>query len=45
MRAGTTAIMPMVLGAAQLLAERKDFDGTVRFIFQPAEEHAAARKR
>ena len=37
MRAGTTAHMSMVLGAAQLLAERKDF-GTVRFIFQPAEE-------
>ncbi|ALK34671.1 M20 aminoacylase family protein [Burkholderia plantarii] len=31
--------MSMVLGAAQLLAERRDFDGTVRFIFQPAEEH------
>ena len=27
------------LGAAKLLAERKDFNGTVRFIFQPAEEH------
>ncbi len=31
--------MTMVLGAAQLLAERRDFDGTVRCIFQPAEEH------
>ncbi|MGV3678736.1 MAG: M20 aminoacylase family protein [Acidovorax sp.] len=31
--------MAMVLGAAQLLAERRDFDGTVHFIFQPAEEH------
>lgn len=31
--------MAMLLGAAQLLASRKDFDGTVRFIFQPAEEH------
>lgn len=31
--------MAMLLGAAQLLAERRDFDGTVRFIFQPAEEH------
>jgi amidohydrolase len=31
--------MAMVLGAAQLLAERRDFNGTVRFIFQPAEEH------
>ncbi len=31
--------MAMLLGAAQLLAQRRDFDGTVRFIFQPAEEH------
>ncbi|MDZ5457512.1 M20 aminoacylase family protein [Azohydromonas lata] len=31
--------MAMVLGAAQLLAQRRDFNGTVRFIFQPAEEH------
>jgi amidohydrolase len=31
--------MAMVLGAAQLLKERRDFNGTVRFIFQPAEEH------
>jgi len=31
--------MTIILGAAQLLRERKDFDGTVRFIFQPAEEH------
>lgn len=28
----------MLLGAAKLLAERKDFNGTVRLIFQPAEE-------
>lgn len=27
------------LGAAKLLADRQDFNGTVRFIFQPAEEH------
>lgn len=27
-----------LLGAAKLLAESRDFDGTVRFIFQPAEE-------
>ena len=27
-----------LLGAAQLLAERKNFNGTVRLIFQPAEE-------
>ena len=31
--------MAMVLGAARLLLERRDFNGTVRFIFQPAEEH------
>lgn len=31
--------MAMLLGAAQLLAARRDFDGTVRFVFQPAEEH------
>ena len=31
--------MAMLLGAAQLLARRRDIDGTVRFIFQPAEEH------
>jgi len=28
----------MLLGAAQTLARRRDFDGTVHFIFQPAEE-------
>ncbi|WP_461206861.1 M20 aminoacylase family protein [Clostridium sp. DL1XJH146] len=27
-----------MLGAAKLLAERRNFNGTVRFIFQPAEE-------
>ena len=31
--------MAMLLGAAQLLSTRRDFDGTVRFVFQPAEEH------
>jgi len=31
--------MAMLLGAAQLLAARRDFDGTARFVFQPAEEH------
>ncbi|MEX3689834.1 M20 aminoacylase family protein [Paraburkholderia sp. BR14263] len=36
--------MSMVLGAARLLAERRDFDGTVRFIFQPAEEHGRGAK-
>ena len=28
----------MLLGAAQVLARRRDFDGTIHFIFQPAEE-------
>lgn len=27
-----------LLGAAKLLSDRKDFSGTVRFVFQPAEE-------
>lgn len=36
--------MAMVLGAAQLLRERKNFNGTVRFIFQPAEEHGRGAK-
>lgn len=31
--------MAMVLGAARLLTQARDFNGTVRFIFQPAEEH------
>lgn len=29
----------MLLGAAQYLSENRDFNGTVRFIFQPAEEN------
>jgi hippurate hydrolase len=29
----------MLLGAARHLAETRDFDGTVQFIFQPAEEN------
>ncbi|MCE4062173.1 M20 family metallopeptidase [Pandoraea sputorum] len=36
--------MSMVLGAAKLLAESRDFNGTVRFIFQPAEEHGRGAK-
>ncbi|WP_133646574.1 M20 aminoacylase family protein [Paraburkholderia flava] len=36
--------MTMILGAAQLLCERRDFDGTVRIIFQPAEEHGRGAK-
>ena len=31
--------MAMVMGAAHLLKAKPEFDGTVRFIFQPAEEH------
>ncbi len=31
----------MLLGAARYLAETKNFDGTVHFIFQPAEENLA----
>lgn len=31
----------MLLGAAKYLAESKNFDGTVHFIFQPAEENVA----
>lgn len=31
----------MLLGAARYLAETRNFDGTVRFIFQPAEENVA----
>ena len=29
----------MLLGAAELLSQSQDFDGTVIFIFQPNEEH------
>ena len=32
----------MLLGAARYLAETRNFDGTVYFIFQPAEEMRAA---
>ena len=31
--------MAMVLGAAAVLADMDEFEGTVRFVFQPAEEH------
>ncbi len=31
----------MLLAAAECLAQRKDFDGTIHFIFQPAEEGEA----
>lgn len=36
--------MAMVLGAAEVLSARRDFNGTVRFIFQPAEEHGRGAK-
>lgn len=36
--------MSILLGAARLLHERQDFNGTVRFIFQPAEEHGRGAK-
>ncbi len=36
--------MAMVLGAAHLLRANPAFDGTVRFIFQPAEEHGRGAK-
>ncbi len=34
----------MLLGAARFLAENRDFDGTVNFIFQPAEEGGAGAR-
>jgi hippurate hydrolase len=34
----------MLLGAAKYLAETKSFDGTVHFIFQPAEESAGGAR-
>ncbi len=34
----------MLLGAAKYLSENRDFDGTVHFIFQPAEENLAGGK-
>ncbi|MEK1926375.1 MAG: M20 aminoacylase family protein [Rhizobium giardinii] len=34
----------MLLGAARAIAERKNFDGTVRLIFQPAEENFGGAK-
>lgn len=34
----------MLLGAARYLAETRDFDGTVHFIFQPAEEGIGGAK-
>src|SRR5579872_6169030 len=34
----------MLLGAAKLLSERRDFEGAVHFIFQPAEEGGGGAK-
>lgn len=34
----------MLLGAARILAERRNFDGTLNLIFQPAEENFAGAK-
>jgi hippurate hydrolase len=36
--------MAMLLGAARLLAWAGDLDGTVHFVFQPAEEHGRGAK-
>lgn len=35
----------MLLGAAEVLSKTKNFDGTVYFIFQPAEEHEGGGQR
>jgi hippurate hydrolase len=37
--------MAMLLGAAESLARRRDFDGTVHLIFQPGEEGGAGARR
>ena len=36
--------MAMLLGAASLLAQAQDLDGTIHFVFQPAEEHGRGAK-
>jgi len=36
--------MAMLLGAASLLAQSQDLDGTIHFVFQPAEEHGRGAK-
>jgi hippurate hydrolase len=35
----------MLLGGVRLLAEKPDFDGTVHFVFQPAEEGGAGARK
>ena len=42
--AATTGTRRMLLGAARYLAETRNFDGTVHFIFQPAEEGLGGAK-
>jgi hippurate hydrolase len=37
--------MAMLLGAARALARRRQFDGAVHFVFQPAEENEAGGRR
>jgi hippurate hydrolase len=37
--------MAMLLGAAEALVKKPDFDGTVIFIFQPNEEHGLGAKK
>src|SRR2546429_10028946 len=41
----TTLFRSMLLGAATLLAQQPDFDGSVHLIFQPAEEGGAGADR
>ncbi len=36
--------MAMLLGAASLLSRAQDLDGTIHFVFQPAEEHGRGAK-